>query len=394
MVFVVVVTVGHNFAGAIYCQRLIMEMMMQQKNKRAIFVVEEGEGIARPLYRGKIPASGLTQIGWSAKSVPVLYEQESHTWNGYEPGETIRGLTPKFIVAHTLLSPASGTKPNQPLELSWEPQKPVVESAREHGQFWMFDLDDNVWELPEWNPAYGKPYGISAHLKEWTEDFNSANALIVSTNQIAESARENGVTVPIYVAKNCIKVPEWKNRSDHDPLRVGYIGLLDFRAPDFEFIVEDLRKALEGKRDLVEFWHIGANLEPETRKIRDILRPFPVDIVERPWVSPHLFQTALRELDIALLPAVVCKFNDGRSNVVGLECMAAGVPFLASPIAEYKVLGQSTTNWCKHLKWFIEDDEWRDTWREMAYGNLVDNYTVKHCGQRFEEIFEEVADNA
>lgn len=361
---------------------------MQQKHKRVAFIVEEGEGIARPLYRGKIPARGLTELGWNARTAPVLYEQETGSWNAYVPGESIRGLTPKFIVAHTLLTPAKGTKPNQPIDLAWEPQKPIVEAAREHDQIWFFDLDDNVWELPEWNPAYGKPYGITAHLKEWTEDFNSANGLICSTNTIAECAKDNGVNVPIYVAKNCVNIAESKKREDHFPLRIGYIGLLDFRLPDFQLIIEPLKKALEGYRDKVEFWHFGANYE--TTSIRDLLRPFPVDIVERQWVSPHMFQTALRELDIALLPAVDCKFNDGRSNVVGLELMAAGVPFLSSPIAEYKELGCTTTHWYSSLKWLIEDKDWRERERQRGYEMVLD-YSPKKFGQDLVEIFEEHA---
>jgi hypothetical protein len=352
---------------------------MRGRDKRVAFITEEGEGIARPLYRGKIPAKGLEARGWSAKVSPVLYEQDNHSWNAYTPGETIRGLTPKFIIAHTLLTPARGTKPNEPLELKWEPQKEIVESAREAGQIWLFDLDDNVWELPEWNPAYGKPFGITAHLKEWTADFNAANGLICSTDSIAKSARDNGVTVPIYIAKNCVDIPSIKARGVHFPLRLGYIGLLDFRRIDFEIVIEPLKKALKGMRDEVEFWHLGAALEPDKLSIRDLLRPFPVDIIERPWCHPSKFQEALQVLDLAILPAYPHPFNNGRSYVVGLELMVAGVPFWSSPIAEYKELAQKSEFLnIESLEDFLYEGIRSPVWRQECSQDL--QHVVKSFG--------------
>lgn len=371
--------------------RILWGAELKERDKRVLFVTEEGEGIARPLYRGKVPSKGLESFGWKARTCPVLYEQEDHTWNGYTPGETIRGLTPRFIVSHVLLSPRPGTKPNEPLDLQWEPQKEIIESARNAGQKWFFDLDDNVWELPPWNPAYGKPYGISSHLQQWVTDFNSADGLIVSTSSIAESAKAGGVTVPIHIARNCVLTNNIRPHISHDPLRIGYVGLLDFRKKDFEVIIEEMREVFRGLREELEFWHLGAHFDPEKPQIRDLLRPFPLDIVERPWCSPYKFQDALRELDLAVLPAFDHPFNDGRSYVVGLELMAAGVPFWSSPTKEYRELNK-TMECCdfKFKDWFWHNamiQAWREDWSRNAQEEVL-NHGPKNYASVLIEIFE------
>jgi hypothetical protein len=357
--------------------------------KTVLIMCEGGEGAARPLYRALYPARALQNRGWKTIVANVMYEQEDHTYNGWIPGEAKPQPTPSHIIMHTILTPKAGSKPGSPFELEWSDQADTITIAKNAGQFVFMDLDDDIWNLPPWNPQYGSTTGVFSNTDRWVDNINSASGLIVSTPSIAKSARSNGVTVPITILRNAVTGDRIRPFEDHSPLRLGYVGVLGYRSKDFEVCINALYEALEGQRGEVEFHHLGADLSIGRNSIRDILPKFPVDIVEIPWTRPIEFQRRLTDIDCAILPAAEHNFNNGRSNVVGLECAAAGVPFIASPIAEYLDLAclvvcpETTKDWSKSISLLL-DSEYRAEWRKSIAPQIVESFNTEDRAVEYE----------
>lgn len=361
--------------------------MVKQRDKRVLFVAEGGNDAARGYYRAEIPTRGLIINGWNSRCASILYEQENGKFNGWRVDDRGENPAPKIIVGHVMLTPEGN--PENPT-LAWKSNRDIIEQARRNGQIWLSDLDDDIWNIPEWNPDYQNSNGIAGHLKEWTEDVNAGDGLIVSTESIARSAKANGITVPIWVCRNGVETVRDLKRSEHKNFRVAWLGALEYRRPDFEILKEAInewRKGIHYGQYFFEFWHIGANFEKES--IRDIADWYPIPIVERPWVKVRDFVRAISSVDLVVIPAVDCLFNHGRSNIVGLSCMAAGVPFLSSPLAEYAKLSPDciTEDFMNdviheyHGKSMLHDPE-----------GLIDsalNYSPRYIAEDYVRVFEE-----
>lgn len=368
---------------------------MRPRDKNVVFIAETGQGTARPLYRAKIPTRGLKELGWRSRVCEIMYEQEDHRLNGYMSGELIQGYAPRFIVAHMLYTPVGTDLTVTALQVDYVPNKELIEQAREKGQIFFHDLDDDVWNVPEWNPGSKREAGIGKHYDEWIADVNSGDGLIVSTESIKESAEASGdIKVPIHVLRNGINYQDYNpEHIQHTPFRIGVFSHLGFRSEDFKVAIPALYSALKGRRDEVELWHFGADFTGKEISIRDLLPKFPVNIVERPWVDADSFHKAVEQIDLCIIPAVECKFNDGRSNVIGLACAAGSVPFLSSNIREYNrgfrgvVLNPS--DWEECLTEFLDDIPLT---KELVKDNrlVMSNwYTPRVIAEGYVRVFEE-----
>jgi glycosyltransferase involved in cell wall biosynthesis len=368
---------------------------MLSKNQSVLFLVETEAGNARPLLRGKLPAKGLQQTGWRTKVAPVLYEEEKHTFNGWNVGEESPTPTTKYIVARPMLQPKKDTHPKlndhmqiENMELVSESQVELVTTAREHGQYFFFDLDDDIWNIPDWNPASAT---IEDYRDNWISDVNASNGLIVSTWHIWYAAQKSYINVPIFICPNSCNYWDFPVVPyENEVLRVAWFGVLGYREKDLEPFIQEIRNALQGRREKVEFWHIGADFEGG-QSIRDILRPFPVDIVERPWYND--IQDIITEIDCAIIPALNIPFNQGRSNALGLQLAAAGKPFLASRIHEYQLLNDTgipcaTDNFEDALSDMLDDISFRSHFKETAPKIIADHFSPKVIAQTYIKAFE------
>lgn len=73
------------------------------------------------------------------------------------------------------------------------------------------------------------------------------------------------------------------------------------------------------------------------------------------WVPLEAYAEALSLLDVGMVPLALTDFNEAKSALKGLEMAALGVPFVASPTAEYRRLAQEGVGWVAE-----SPAEWRD----------------------------------
>jgi hypothetical protein len=62
------------------------------------------------------------------------------------------------------------------------------------------------------------------------------------------------------------------------------------------------------------------------------------------------------KFDVGIVPLNDIPFNHAKSNIKGLEYMAAGIPFIASDLPEYRVLHEAGVGMMA-----MTADEWRES---------------------------------
>jgi len=292
-------------------------------NRRVLFIAEAGDSSCA-YYRAQLPAKGLRQLGWTVDVASSLVELPDGCITGFDQRLGLLPV-PQFMICRRINEPVPGTISDSG---SYASIKNMVRKARKRGQIVFIDLDDDSWNLPEHNPAYGNMTKYEMDL--WAEDMYECNGVIVSTAALATSVLIhtdiNAVVCRNGIDKNLYKYTA--NATDR-PLRLGWCGTLDYRGRDLQTIVESLRELLAGRFGEVEFWHVGdVSTLSKPLDIYDVLGPdFPVQIRSVPWVPISRLALSLASVDVAVVPMEETRFNSARSNVTGLALCAAGVPF-------------------------------------------------------------------
>lgn len=109
------------------------------------------------------------------------------------------------------------------------------------------------------------------------------------------------------------------------------------------------------------------------------------------------YYRAITRLDVGIVPLADNRFNAAKSWLKGIELAACGVPFVASPVAEYKRLADEgigiLAEW-KGRKWrqqivrLLEDESLREEMSAEATEIIEDHHTYETEGWRWVECWE------
>ena len=104
------------------------------------------------------------------------------------------------------------------------------------------------------------------------------------------------------------------------------------------------------------------------------------------WQPLGAYFSALRNVTVAIVPLQVSTFNMSKSAITGLAWAAAGVPFVASPTAEYEALAEegagiiahTPADWEGVVAALLTDeamrDEVRQRGRSVAERHLIEDH--------------------
>lgn len=221
----------------------------------------------------------------------------------------------------------------------------LIALAQEAGQTVLADCDDWPYLPPE-NPAYNPNAGTHK-----IASMRATDGVICSTAYMVRGLAEHFDTrrerFELELARNFID-PRWyidagvvnrarlHNPYPDAPLKVGFRGLLNgFHDADVRLLAG--RLPVDGS---VEYVHIGA--DPRGHSFAD-LTGVPAELIEeRPAqpFGPRYFEL-LAGIDVGLVPLASRPFSAAKSNIAGLEWLAAGVPIIhvGPHHAEFNLLG-------------------------------------------------------
>lgn len=273
-----------------------------------------------------------------------------------------------------------------------------MELARTHDVRMIYDLDDNVWDMPAYNPAR---YAFEARREGLRNCIEWADVMTVSTNALRKHAIKeigdlrNVVTkkpIPVVVIENYADLRLFKAHPverDRDTIRIGWGGS-NTHAGDLGYVWHMLPDLIE-KHKNVELEVVG--MPPPARLVghpRVRVRNFC-------HVSEYWNRLATWDWDIFLAPLETNKFNKSKSGIKLIEAGAMKKPCLASYIDNYTAFAEQLPalkwllcsvdfQWQTKLEELITNRALREELGQAMYENVKTNYNITSQVWRWDEV--------
>lgn len=237
---------------------------------------------------------------------------------------------------------------------TFQPQ--LIRMLRREGIAVVVDMDDDMSSIHPDNSAFRNYHRRSNTPFSWrTAEECCREATLVTTStktlQRVYAGHGRGVVLDNYVPEVCL------NYEKVETGLFGWAGTTSSHPNDLQVTGAIVSKLIhEG----FKFKVVGGK-----SKVRDALRltkdPDYTGTVELiRWIK-----TIAETYDVGMVPLAPSAFNTAKSRLKGIEHMAAGVPFVASPREEYRrlhresgcgLLADTPKDWYQHLKRLMTDD--------------------------------------
>lgn len=232
----------------------------------------------------------------------------------------------------------------------------AVPILRAKGVSVVIDVDDDLQHIHPKNPAFNylhpKTGMVGAHPKfAWKYCFEAcrdATMVTVSTPSLLARYAPHGRGRVLF---NCVPSLFLEvQRRDSD--KIGWGGSVGVHPDDLQTVGGAIRKlAADGHR-----FHVVGPKDgvPEALGLEQ------TDVLATGMVTIQMWPVYLAQVGIGVVPLSDTRFNTSKSWLKGLEQSALGVPWVASPRAEYVrltkqhpgagLLAATPTDWYRHLK--------------------------------------------
>ena len=274
-----------------------------------------------------------------------------------------------------------------------------IRTCRALGAKIIYDLDDDVWDLPKSNPAYGP-------LTQMHDGFISCiqltDLVTVSTKVLAKMVRSNvkqmknratGKEIPIVVAENWMDQRLYATPRKKPQFIIGWSGSSS-HTEDLEIVSEALHSVSSENPD-AEIEFRGCEPDPELKKLRNFYH--------RPWCAVAEFSARLPVWgwSIALAPLTDHPFNTSKSSIKMYEAAYSRIPCLASWVKPYDdftshdpelrwLLCAGPSAWKPKLRELIHDADRRNDLGRRMYDVLNKHYSFNRPHPGWAEAFERV----
>ena len=233
-----------------------------------------------------------------------------------------------------------------------------MRQAQKLGQKIIVDVDDFYEGIPETNRAYEMTHpekNPNTNREFYHQVIEMADLVTVSTPFLLE---HHSKTHPnVVMVRNGVYVDMFEKRKQRSKPVIGWVGAVPFRGGDLEIMQEWLPDFLE-KHDLM-FHHSG--YMPDAPSVAEVVGIPEERFTQSPIVNMLDYGTQFN-FDIGLVPLSNIPFNEAKSTIKGLEYAAAGIPFVASDLPEYRSLAglgvgrvaRTADEWIEHLETLLD----------------------------------------
>lgn len=311
----------------------------------------------------------------------------------------------------------------------------IVESVKRDGKVLIYEADDDLFNIPEWNPAH----------KYYTEDIKrqirtsmAMADFCVSTNEhLANLLSKNSGGLKCFVGPNLLNMEEYIQTvagRELDPRWTGYhlvkddkgspefvheskpkLGMNDMTpdeynpirilwsgSPTHELDLDQLTEPIKyiGKKYGIAIRFMFQNFMPPQFASAYASHGMPTQLIVSeeyegfityvPAVKTGDYQKVLKNLrpDFALCPLTDHEFNLSKSEIKPLEMAASGMPSIVSDYGPYKFIKHGhdglkvkvndTKGWIEALEKLIEDKEYRLQLGRNALETVKNEWSWQH----------------
>ncbi len=275
----------------------------------------------------------------------------------------------------------------------------MLKKLKELGKVCIFHCDDNVWSIPEGNPAKTTYVPGSPAVQRFEMIMSKTHAVTTSTPYLKSLCQKINPNSYVYrnVVDPIIETYASPGRDNPDEIRIGWFG-----TPHHH---EDIALIEPLFLELVKNPHIKLvfmGYAPPT-----VLNKIP----RRRWeyyefVPVDAFYPALAnlDLDIGLAPLVDNEFNWGKTARKAQEYAILGVPMILSPVCTYsnwkhnetciKPKTNDTKGWVDALSYLIENEPKREELARAAYRFVLENHNIDVFAPEHAAIYYEIYNKA
>lgn len=257
----------------------------------------------------------------------------------------------------------------------------------------IYDLDDNLWNLPKYNSAYGVFQKIRDNFPIC---MRACNAVTVSTPALKAAVQKAVKSkIPVHVIPNCVDFDMYYPlpKLQSEKVTVGWAGTAthDGDIADVFAMIPDLLKATPA----MNFECVGMKLPDTLQGVSKVSQRAFVPIAEYPS------RLASWRWDIMLAPLLDNLFNRSKSNIKILEAAALRTPILFSPVATYLdfsrlnkeldyLVCRTPQQWKDKIRSLVNEPAKREHYGELLYTVARNNYSTLISAQKWQALFESV----
>lgn len=274
----------------------------------------------------------------------------------------------------------------------------AIKLIKAGGRKVIYDLDDNFWKVPKWNPAHTffRQTDITNNM---VPCMRLADVITVSTPYLGKvvNKRAHIANAKIVVIENTIDFNLFGRSTrfyESDRVVVGWAGT-STHSMDLDPAMNALSKVMK-EHDFVDAEIMGGAVPPQLYPFKDTPR-----IKWHPWVAPKQYPATFSNLrwDLALAPLLKSEFNLSKSNIKMLEASTLGVPCLASDLENYRLycegsedlqylLCKTEEDWYTKIKELAHDKARRMHLAEAMKRRTVEQYDISLSVQKWRGLVE------
>ena len=265
----------------------------------------------------------------------------------------------------------------------------LVQQLKKAGKTCIFLVDDNVWGLPESNPAYSTYQGLV--LQRYEMVCGACHGAITSTEYLRQEILAHTTQKNVEVLRNLVDpdIPKFKSlgRDEPDIVRVGWTGTAHHH--DDILLVE---KAI---------WRLNEvyNRQPGTKKrIKWIFMGYAPPNANQNLIGEEMeyydfvtvkdFYEAFSNLDfdIGIAPLDDNAFNAGKTGRKAQEYGILSIPMVLSPLNPYKewshgidclkAVGNTPAEWFRQVSRLIDSPELRAELGTAGYKHSFEQHNI------------------
>jgi glycosyltransferase involved in cell wall biosynthesis len=227
---------------------------------------------------------------------------------------------------------------------------PMIRVMQDLGRRVVVDVDDFHYGLEESNIAsrstnpHANPEANRAFFEQ---GIRQADTVVVSTQFLAEFYSRRCRDVRI--VRNAIDVERFTPVAEGDPV-IGWVGGTLWRSGDIEILRDWLPGFVKDHKVLV---HHSGHIPGDGNHFG--VRAGVKKVRTEPMCLLKDYPSKMFKMNIGLVPLNRVPFSEAKSNLKGLEYAASGIPFIATPTEEYRLLAEAGVG-----RLATTPDEWRD----------------------------------
>lgn len=218
------------------------------------------------------------------------------------------------------------------------------------------DVDDFHFGIHEENIAARRTnpnFNVENNRMYFEMGIRQADTVVVSTQFLADFYSRRCRDVRI--VRNAVDVERFTRIVQPEKPVYGWVGATLWRSRDIEMLSEWLPDF--SREHDVRVHHSGhIPNDPRHFGVRAGLKR----VTTTPMASMVAYPELLTHFHVGLVPLTRNPFNEAKSNLKGLEYVSSGIPFIATPTEEYRLLNEAGVG-----RLATTPDEWRDHATEL-----------------------------